>query len=52
MFIEADDFHTPENISRMGKGQPLTDQVPIVVREYPNVRVLSPGQTSVAGGPA
>jgi gluconokinase len=26
VFIEADDFHTPENISRMGKGQPLTDQ--------------------------
>ncbi|CAI8004012.1 Probable gluconokinase, partial [Geodia barretti] len=26
VFIEADDFHTPENISNMGKGQPLTDQ--------------------------
>ena len=28
VFIEADDFHTPENLSKMGKGQPLTDQVP------------------------
>ena len=27
MFIEGDDFHTPDSVSKMAKGQPLTDQV-------------------------
>lgn len=49
MFIEGDDFHTPENINKMGRGQPLTDQV-----GYLNVPIqslqLTAGQKAMAGG--
>src|SRR3982074_3506767 len=26
-FVEGDDFHDPENIERMARGEPLTDQL-------------------------
>ena len=26
-FVEADDFHDPENIARMARGEPLTDEL-------------------------
>lgn len=35
-FIEADDFHSPENISKMRKGTPLTDE-----DRYPWLKALS-----------
>lgn len=49
VFIEGDDFHTPENINKMGRGQPLTDQV-----GYLNVPIqslqLTAGQKAMARG--